>query len=208
MFSISKTVFFENFKFLVHPNVYEPAEDSFLFAENLPSSSSCRVIDVGTGCGILGIIAARRARHVLLVDINPHAIRCAQQNAKLNKIADRVAFVQGDLLGSIDTKARFDLILFNSPYLPSDMNDASWLARSWAGGIAGRDLIDRFINDAPKHLSTTGQILLLQSSLSNVDETLHKCSRKGLEARVLASQSLPFFETLMLVGATWSKVNE
>ena len=42
-------------------DVYEPAEDSFLFAENLDVEKGAQVLDVGTGCGILGILAAEKA---------------------------------------------------------------------------------------------------------------------------------------------------
>ena len=69
--SASKKAFFDDFTFLVDENVYEPAEDSFLFAENLPAKGFCRVADVGTGCGILSIVAAKRAREIVAIDLNP-----------------------------------------------------------------------------------------------------------------------------------------
>ena len=83
MHSGSKRVFFGDYVFLVDENVYEPAEDSFLFAENLDVKEGERVLDVGTGCGILGIIAAKKAGEVVAVDVNPYAVRCAKENARL-----------------------------------------------------------------------------------------------------------------------------
>lgn len=205
MNSKNKRVFFQDFTFFVADNVYEPAEDSFLFAENLPVARSYRVVDVGTGCGILAIIAAKNAEHVFAIDLNPYAVRCAKRNAKLNEVIDKMDFVQSDLLGSVKDYPKFDLILFNAPYLPVQNKGGSWLERSWTGGKSGRDIIDRFINEVLGCLNAEGQILLMQSSLSDVDKTLQRFSNQGLHARVVASRSLPFFEEIVLISVTSSK---
>jgi release factor glutamine methyltransferase len=200
--SSSKKVFFGDYVFHVTENVYEPAEDSFLFAENLPVGTGDRVVDMGTGCGILGVIAATKADEVVAVDINPYAVRCAKENAELNHVAEKMSFVQGDLFSSIRTGERFDLVLFNAPYLPSDDEDEdSWLARSWTGGVSGRNVIDRFISGAPKHLEPNGEILLVQSTLSDVEETLSRFAGSRLRAEVVASQILPLFEQIALIRA-------
>ena len=60
MSSPKKKIFFDNSVFYVLKNVYEPAEDSFLLAENLVVNQNDVVLDVGTGCGILGILAPLR----------------------------------------------------------------------------------------------------------------------------------------------------
>ena len=202
MFSRNKKVFFANYVFHVSENVYEPAEDSFLFAENLVVKKGETVLDVGTGCGILGIIAAEKAAGVVAVDINPHAVRCAKENAKLNGVVDKMFFVCGGLFAPIKTEEKFDLILFNSPYLPSEPSEnKSWLERAWAGGVAGRQVIDRFICEAPKYLKKDGRILLMQSTLSNVDKTLRRFEESGLRTSIVVKRALPFFETIVLVKA-------
>lgn len=200
--SQSKRLLFQNFLFDVHAEVYEPAEDSFLFAENLPQKETNSVLDMGTGCGILGIITAKKARHVLAVDINPHAVRCAKQNAALNKLNTNMAFLQSDLFSALAPTAKFDLILFNAPYVPSEETETTfWLGRSWAGGTTGRQVIDRFISQAPHHLKRNGKILLMQSTLSNTEETRRLLSEQALSTKTVAEQSLPFFETLVLIEA-------
>jgi release factor glutamine methyltransferase len=200
MLSQIKKVFFEEHVFYVRANVYEPAEDSFLFAENLAVREGSFVLDMGTGCGILGIIAARKAAKVVAVDINPYAVRCAKENAKLNSVMDKMFFLQGDLFASLRSEEKFDLILFNAPYLPADYEeDDSWLEHAWAGGASGRHVIDRFISETPKHLKQDGQILLMQSTLSCVDETFKKFEENGLKVSIVAKRDLPFFETIVLV---------
>jgi release factor glutamine methyltransferase len=202
MFLPSKKVFFENYVFYVSENVYEPAEDSFLFAENLRVKKGDFVLDMGTGCGILGIIAADKAAKVVAVDINPYAVRCAKENAKLNHVKHKVFLVQGDLFSPLNPKEKFDLILFNAPYLPVEHEESDWwLERAWAGGTTGRRVIDRFIKEAPKHLRRNGLILLMQSTLSGINETIRKFGEKGLTASVVAERALPFFETIVLIKA-------
>jgi release factor glutamine methyltransferase len=202
MSSSNRRIFFANCVFQVGENVYEPAEDSFLFAENLQVREKERVIDMGTGCGILGILAAAKADEVLAVDINPYAVSCAKENAKLNHASDKISLTQGDLFGPIRVGGRFGLILFNAPYLPSEeVGESSWLARAWAGGASGRDVIDSFIREAPKYLKQNCEILLMQSTLSNVEETFRRFKERGLTVKIVAKRDLPLFETIVLLKA-------
>ncbi|MCW4010808.1 MAG: class I SAM-dependent methyltransferase [Candidatus Bathyarchaeota archaeon] len=205
MNSASKKAFFGDYVFGVASEVYEPAEDSFLFAENLQVAVGARVLDMGTGSGILAILAAEQASEVVAVDVNPYAVRCANQNAKRNGVASKVSFVQSDLFASLAETVKFDMILFNAPYLPSEQGeDASWLGRAWAGGIAGRQIIDRFISQSANHLEKDGAILLMQSTLSNVAESVAQFKVLKMEAKPVARLELPFFETLVLVKAQFS----
>jgi len=197
-----KKVFFANCAFFVSESVYEPAEDSFLFAENLAVRRDDYVLDMGTGCGILGIVAAEKAAKVIAVDVNPYAVRCAKRNAELNRVMDKMFFVRGDLFAPLRAEERFDLILFNAPYLPADAGeDDSWLGRAWAGGASGRQVIDRFICEVPKYLKGDGRIFLMQSTLSGVCETLKRFGDSGLRASVVVERDLPFFETIVLLRA-------
>jgi release factor glutamine methyltransferase len=198
----TKRTTFGDYIFDICEEVYEPAEDTFLFAENLDVKECEQVLDVGTGCGLLGILAARRARSVVAVDLNPYAIRCAKQNSVLNGIQNNMSFIQASLFTALNPHATFDLILFNAPYLPSDENDsASWIGRAWAGGINGREVVDRFISEVASYLNPCGRVLLMQSTLTGVEETLQKFSEQGFKATIKAEQKLPFFETIILVEA-------
>jgi release factor glutamine methyltransferase len=199
---VSKRLHFDNYIFDVYEDVYEPAEDSFLFAENLDVEEGARVLDVGTGCGLLGILASKKAGGVVAVDLNPFAIRCARKNAALNGARDKMDFIQASLFSALNNGVRFDLILFNAPYLPSDIGeDASWIGRSWAGGSNGREVVDQFIFEVPAHLNPMGTVMLMQSTLTGVDETLQKFSQNNLKSIVKAELRLPFFETLTLIEA-------
>jgi release factor glutamine methyltransferase len=160
------------------------------------------VLDMGTGCGILGILAAARACRVVAVDVNPYAVRCARDNAEANDVRGNMAFIRGDLLTNFRETAKFDVALFNAPYLPTEPQEStSWLERAWAGGTTGRQIIDRFVNEVPAHLKRKGRILLMQSTLAGVDETVRRLAERGLKTRCVAEQALPFFERVVLLEA-------
>jgi release factor glutamine methyltransferase len=200
--SQSKRVFFGDYVFLVDENVYEPAEDSFLFAENLAVDEGERVLDMGTGCGLLAVVAAAKGGRVVAVDVNPYAVRCARNNAVLNNVRGNMAFLRSDLFTAFSETAKFDLVFFNAPYLPTEPGEgASWLERAWAGGASGRQVIDRFLDDITTYMSEEGRVLLMQSSLAGVEETVRRFGEKGLAARVVAERALPFFEKVVLLEA-------
>jgi len=194
-----KKVYFKDYVFMVDEHVYEPAEDTFLLAEKMTVTEDDTVLDMGTGCGILAVLAAEKAKRVLAVDINPHAIECAIKNAEMN--GTKITFRNGNLFQPIKQNEHFSLILFNSPYLPSEPDEErSWIGKAWAGGSNGRKVIDRFVMNAPNFLAAGGRVQLVQSSLSDVDRTLKMFSERSLQAMVVAQVKVAF-ERIVLVEA-------
>jgi len=196
-----KRVFFEDCVFDVFESVYEPAEDSFLLAQNLTINEGDSVLDMGTGCGIQAVLAAQKARKVLATDVNPNAVRCATHNACLNNVADKIEVRQGNLFEPVKVDERFNVILFNAPYLPSEASEERDLAsQAWAGGETGRSIIDRFIAEASRYLKSNGRVLLVQSSLSDVEQSLRMFSERGLDAKVIAESKVAF-ENIVVIEA-------
>jgi len=204
MRSSKKQAFYDDLVFQVFKDVYEPAEDTFLAADNLAQvvKEGDTVLDIGTGCGILAIIAAKKAKKVIATDLNSHAVKCTRLNAKVNRVAPKVDVRLGDLFKPIRKTEKFDLLIFNAPYLPSSPSEQrTWIGRAWAGGPAGRQLIDRFIIEAPHYLKRNGKILLVQSSLANIDETIKKFSEASFGAQVVAEKKVSF-ETIVVIQAS------
>ena len=196
-----KKVYFRDKVFVVDERVYEPAEDTFLLAERLAVTDDDVVLEVGTGCGILAIVAAEKAEQVVAVDVNPYALECACKNAQTNGVKNKIEFRQGDLFQPIKQNEKFDVILFNSPYLPSESDEEkSWIGKAWAGGPDGRTVIDRFLVDVPNLLAERGKVQLVQSSLSDVDKTIQMFKEKSMQATV-AAQLKVAFESIVLIEA-------
>jgi len=147
------------------------------------------------------VLAAQKANKVVAVDVNPHAVACTKRNAEYNGVAARIETRLGDLFDAIETDEEFDLILFNSPYLPIEEDERrDWIEKAWAGGKNGRTVIDRFINNVSRHLTKGGKILLVQSSLSNVEETLNRFSQHKLNATIVHEEK-SLFEKITMIRA-------
>ncbi len=177
--------------------VYEPREDSFLLLSVLKKINlkGKKVLDLGTGSGILGLFASKKAKEVLAVDINEDALKTIKKNVELNNIRN-VRILKSDLFENI--KEKFDLIIFNPPYVPSESNFREINDLAWAGGESGREIIDKFLDQFKSYLNDNGILLLLQSSLSDIDKTLKKISK--FKPEIVASKKLAW-ETLVVIMA-------
>lgn len=193
-----KTIFYRKHEFKVTEEVYEPAEDTFLLADNLDVRGGELVLELGTGCGMLAILAARARAKVVATDINPAALECARVNAETHGMADRIDFRIGDLFEPIAGE-RFDLVIFNPPYLPVEPEEelAGPLERAWGAGPDGRAVIDRFLHELSDHLVPNGRALFVQSSLSDISKTLETLKRIGFQANIVR-QKLSFEELFLL----------
>lgn len=181
-------------RIIAPPGVFSPRSDTWLLAAlldertDLPGS---RVLDVCTGSGAIGVAAAMRGAEVTAVDISRRAVLTARLNARLN--GARVRALRGDLFGPVRGQ-RFDTIVSNPPYLPADDDElpARGEARAWDAGRDGRVLIDRIADEAPPLLEQDGQLLLIQSSVTGVPQTLERLERAGFrDVEVVARRRGP-----------------
>ncbi|MBS1802685.1 MAG: peptide chain release factor N(5)-glutamine methyltransferase [Acidobacteria bacterium] len=84
------------------------------------SDRPLRILDVGTGSGAIIVALATQLPQASLtaIDISEPALAIARQNAAINKVEDRIRFLQGDLLTPIASE-RFEIIASNPPYVPN-----------------------------------------------------------------------------------------
>jgi SAM-dependent methyltransferase len=113
------------------------------------------VLDLGTGSGVQALCAARHARRVVAVDVNPRALEYTELNAALNGLTN-VECREGDILDLPDA-AEFDLVLCNPPYVISP--DTSFILRD--GGLAGDSFCERLVRRVPGYLKEGGLAAVL-----------------------------------------------
>lgn len=181
-------------------SVYAPAEDSILLADALDVHGGESVLDVGTGSGIIALSAAGVAGSVLGVDVDPEAVFCASKNAERNNVRN-VEFLVSDLFENVEGK--FDLIVFNPPYLPSGQIED----KAVDGGRKGRMLIQKFIDNAGDYLNPVGRILLLISSLNEPEKVVEHFKKKRFKVRQVADKKISF-EKLVVLSAKHTYVGK
>jgi len=109
----------------LHPEVYDPAEDSFLLLESITVSPTDSILELGTGCGLIALACASQGANVVCSDINPYAVQLTRQNIEQNRhlIKGIIEVRQGDLFSVLKKQERFNVIVFNPPYLPTKKNE-------------------------------------------------------------------------------------
>jgi release factor glutamine methyltransferase len=164
--------------------VYEPREDSYILQNHIGEYAKGSVLDMGTGSGILALEAAITAGKVVAVDINKKAITYCKKAHK----AGNLFFKESNLFSALKGK-RFNLIIFNPPYLPSDPRIKDIALN---GGRHGYEVIQSFLSKAGKYLRSGGRILLLFSSLSKKSMVDGFIDRNGFTSQQIDSQKLDF----------------
>jgi len=172
--------------FLVMPSVFNPKvpRSGEFLASVLDANlvgRDCEVLDMGTGSGVGAVFAAKYARRVVAVDINPAAVRCAGINALINGVEREIEVRHGDLFGPVQGE-KFDLILFNPPFLrgtPADDRDRAWRSS---------DVAERFAGGLREHLRPRGSALVLLSTFGDGGHFLQAFREQGLHVSVSAER--------------------
>ncbi len=120
---------FWSLDFLVSPAVLIPRPETELiieavlkYAADFPDApANRRILDVGTGSGVLAVVLAKEfpQAQVVALDQSAAALAVARENSRRHEVQDRVALVQGDLLAPLAPEPFFDIIVSNPPYVPT-----------------------------------------------------------------------------------------
>lgn len=121
------------------PGVYEPSDDSYLLL-NIKEIRG-KLLEIGCGTGIVGLRYAASGVEVVMTDESKEAVRCARNNCLENGLNAKV--IQADMFSGL--KGKYDYVIFNPPYLPSDPPEDP----SWTGGKVGNEKIIRFLEGFP-----------------------------------------------------------
>jgi release factor glutamine methyltransferase len=184
---------FSPLRVLPLPGVFQPRSDTWMLIDAVRRQAlpaGARVLDLCTGSGAVAVAAARRGASVTAVDVSRGALVSVRLNALLNGVHVRVR--RGDLFDAVRGE-RFDLIVANPPYLPAedDALPARGRARAWDAGRDGRAVLDPLCGAAAAHLEPGGAILIVHSSVSDLDMTMRSLQATSLSVDVVAEHDGP-----------------
>ena len=149
------------------------------------------IVDLCTGSGCIAISLAKelpKAR-IFATDRSDRALPVAQENARLNGVADRIRFLEGDLFGpleELDLLGRIDCIATNPPYVRSgDLTTLQPEVRDFEPAMAlfagpeGTEIAERIIHQAPEYLKSGGSLIMEMgmgqtAALGQIIEDTHK----------------------------------
>lgn len=183
--------------------VYQPQYDSRLLVDTMQRTGIVlgrRVLDLCTGSGFVAIAAAEMGcASVTALDICPHAVRFSRENALGAGV--EVDVRQGSWTRAFDF-APFEVVVSNPPYVPTPpinetgdtdvISAAAGPSWAWNAGPDGRLVLDPLCESATKLLCRGGSLLLVQSAFADVQRSLESLRSTGLDAKVVASQWIPF----------------
>jgi len=130
---------------------------------------AARIIDVGTGSGAIAVTLAKHLPRARLVatDLSPAALAMARENAARHGVAERIEFLECDLLSAPQAAGPWDVIVSNPPYVRDDEFDA--LPRdvrlhepkaALVAGPTGVEVVARLAADAVGALATGGWLVV------------------------------------------------
>lgn len=162
--SSNRVIEFAGYRICINENVYEPSEDTEILLDLLKINQGDKVLDMGSGSGILGFYAIRKGAKVTFIDINPYATEATLCTLKLNNVnPEKFDIINCDLLSCLRKDVTYDVAIFNPPYLPYEEYN-SWIGYSWSGGKNGIEVLLRFLNSI-----RAKRIYIVFSSLSDFD---------------------------------------
>ncbi len=176
---ITKHQEFMGMDFLVEKGVLIPRPETEILVERVierlkkrKSSSHLKIVDLGTGTGIIAISIAKFIKDITIyaTDISKESLQAALKNAQKHNCEDKIIFLQGDLFepfqGKIE-KNSLDVIISNPPYvnsddfklLPPEIKDNEPKIALY-GGVDGIDYYRKIVKESPKFLKRDGFIAL------------------------------------------------
>ena len=193
--NLSKTFHYKDLIIETHPEVYDPAEDTYLLLDAIDIKKDDSVLEIGTGCGIIALECARIGANVICTDINPFAVELVKKNYLMNQkfLNGNFEVRIGNLFAPMICGEKFDKIIFNPPYLSTRKEDltkgSGWFDLATNGGKDGLLITMRFLEELPNYMNKNGLAYFIFSSLSNKKKLKTYLSKLRLKSEAVLSHS-------------------
>lgn len=175
--------------------MYIPAEDSYLLVETVERYSGKKVLEVGVGSGIITKELSKNFEVVIGTDSNLDPVIFAK-----GSLSRKTHLICCNMCDTI--RSKFDLIVSNPPYL-RDLRIDHEKDTTIDGGSSGIEWSIRFLKVAASLLKRSGKILILASSMSDLQNLHYFLSISGLKFKQVNKKKL-FFEILLVLEITKS----
>ncbi len=142
--------------------------DSLRLAEHIAFCKGAAVLDLCSGTGIQGLLAARSAKKVVSVELNPKATPVTRFNILLNGLEGVIDLREGDLYGVLSPDERFDYIYANPPFIPMVGEVAYPVCGS--GGEDGLMVLNRIFDSLGAWLKPSGEAVVFCECLGDANE--------------------------------------
>jgi SAM-dependent methyltransferase len=194
----------------VSPHTFKPSTISVLVAEALEVEETDTVMDVGSGCGILAIIAAKLgARHVHATDIAADAVEVGEANAARHGVGDRITFYSGSLFDPLPSDLEADVIIGDVSGIPDEIaRESGWFPSGVGGGPTGSELPIRMLQAARERLRRGGRLLLPTGSIQDEPSILDSARSLFGNLRTLSEKLIPLPTPLALSDSVRRLIGE
>lgn len=185
-----KQVNFYGYDFYIEKGVFIPRPETEILVEKtieisrrrFSQSKRIKILDIGTGCGNIAIVLARKIKNCSIVatDASEKAIRISKYNAEIHRVKDKIKFLKANIFPS--GKRRFHIIVSNPPYIPySEISSLSREVqkeplRALSGGVDGLSIIKKILRTSDMFLYNNG-VLLMEIGYGQ-SETIRKMKSK------------------------------
>lgn len=183
---------------MVGRETFRPSTISSLLADALDFNPGAVVVDVGTGSGILSIIAAKLgASRVYGVDAAAETVEIASANARAHGVADRVEFAQGDMFEPLDPDLEADVVIGDVSGIPDEIASVSgWFPSGLSGGPTGAELPMRMIEESKRLLKKGGSLFLPTGSLQDEHSIIERARSVFGSMKQLTERNIPLPSSL------------
>lgn len=202
--------------------VYEPSDDTYLFVDVIrslgetlrndifPTERALCCLEVGGGSGTLSSVLMEelkpRGAFALVTDCNAAACMASQQTLVANNATFQANVMRCDLIPQFQREETCDMFIFNPPYVPTESEEVDrhgfgGLEAAWAGGLHGREVLDRLLPMLARCMRQKSVLLILAVEENRPHEIVQYLEQELGYVCYLAGKRRAMNERLLVIMA-------